>query len=258
MLAEFGRNLFFALVIELIVIIIAWIAKDDKRTAALILAIGSLLAGLLAFFPQIYEGLFDPYRHWKVVYTERFDTARTSWPLGMEKTQHAIIQRSIVDGMYRMEVEPKSDVTAWPDGPIPARTNFVLIFDVRKLDGPRDGSCGISFRKQGPDRHILFRLSADARKFGVRAARGNNQWDNITASPWVENSVIQPNQTNQVKVIADDTHLLFFINGTKVWDTYMPQVESGMIDLAVQQPGSPLEKVTCAFDNIMLQEPPRT
>lgn len=52
MIGEFGRNLFWALLAEFIVIVLAIVLRDDKRRMALVLAAGTLAAGAIAFGPQ--------------------------------------------------------------------------------------------------------------------------------------------------------------------------------------------------------------
>jgi hypothetical protein len=54
---DIGRNLFYALLTELIVVIIAIFAKDDKKKVLTILGIGTLLAGFFGFGSQIIESI---------------------------------------------------------------------------------------------------------------------------------------------------------------------------------------------------------
>jgi hypothetical protein len=50
-MSEFWRNIFYAFIAELFVVIIALLAKEDKRWQVLILAIGTIIAGIIGFRP---------------------------------------------------------------------------------------------------------------------------------------------------------------------------------------------------------------
>lgn len=50
---DMGRNLFYALLTELLVAIIALLVKDDKKKMAIILGVGTIIAGLVGFSHQI-------------------------------------------------------------------------------------------------------------------------------------------------------------------------------------------------------------
>ena len=52
-MTDLGRNLFYALLAELFVVIVAVLVKDDKRKLAMVLGVGTLIAALLGFGPQI-------------------------------------------------------------------------------------------------------------------------------------------------------------------------------------------------------------
>jgi hypothetical protein len=55
-MVEIGRNLFYSLAAEVIVVVFAILLKDDKRKVVLVLVLGTLIAGLIGFWgglPQV-------------------------------------------------------------------------------------------------------------------------------------------------------------------------------------------------------------
>jgi serine/threonine-protein kinase len=54
-MSELSRNLFIALLVETVVILLAIILKEDKRKMAVALIIGTIIAGMLGFLPSPIE-----------------------------------------------------------------------------------------------------------------------------------------------------------------------------------------------------------
>jgi len=55
MLIELGRALFASMLTELIVLVIALLLRDDRRKVALVLTLGTIIAGVVGFGPQIVQ-----------------------------------------------------------------------------------------------------------------------------------------------------------------------------------------------------------
>lgn len=53
-MAELGRNIFWSLITEIIIVGLAIVLKDDKRKVVVALAVGTLLAGFIGFGQPIY------------------------------------------------------------------------------------------------------------------------------------------------------------------------------------------------------------
>ena len=56
-MSEFGQSLFSSLLVELVVVIFAILFRNDKRKVAIALAIGTLIAGIIGFGPNIWQNL---------------------------------------------------------------------------------------------------------------------------------------------------------------------------------------------------------
>ena len=60
MITELGQNLFVSLLAESLVVVIAIFVKGDKRKVATVLAIGTLVAGMVGFGPQLLQTIVSP------------------------------------------------------------------------------------------------------------------------------------------------------------------------------------------------------
>jgi len=54
---EIGRSLFGSLITELFIVVLAIVLRDDKRKVAAVLAIGTLIAGLIGFRQSIFQSI---------------------------------------------------------------------------------------------------------------------------------------------------------------------------------------------------------
>lgn len=52
---EVAINIFASLLTELVTVVTAILLKDDKRKVAIILTVGTVVAGIIAFSPQILQ-----------------------------------------------------------------------------------------------------------------------------------------------------------------------------------------------------------
>ena len=92
MIAELGKNLFGSLLTELLVLLIAIFVKDDKRKMAIVLLLGTTIAGMIGFGPQLVDVLQGVFRSLR----------RVTEPITVPPTASAVVPEQVSLGTIRV------------------------------------------------------------------------------------------------------------------------------------------------------------
>lgn len=168
-------------------------------------------------------------KSWSLVYSNSFDSDDGKWTIGEYEDTGESGKWSISNGKYLWDMKAKKDDTIRVNYPaVSPIDNFYLSVDVKLINGSPDTTTyGLIFR--GSDYSFyIFRLVGGT-SFRVRIFDGDNRVELIDPTP---HSAIQLRAVNNLAVIGDGSHLMFFINDQFVGETYDSRFSSGNVGLA--------------------------
>lgn len=146
------------------------------------------------------------------------------------------------------------NLIAWAELQEPTFSDFVLEVDAIQLGGPDNNSYGIIIRMKDAMAYYRFDISGDGYyAFVRRDKQDGGSWTWITED-WLDSSAIhQGAGTNQIKIVAQGSHFMFYVNGQLVAEADDSTYRSGTIGLnagSFHEPG-----VKVAFDNLVITRP---
>ena len=187
------------------------------RRGALVVCVGLvvLLAGCDLFEPPVDESL---------LYEETFsDPSSTAWP----QFDRSDLQCWVADGRYNILVKVSGYPNTWvsPDlGQV--FDNFRLDVDVTAVSGTDDHGQGVIFRKTDGIGFYTF----EVRPLGTFALWKDVGPIHTIIQDWTTSSAIHTGKaTNHLTVIADGSHLTFYVNGTKVLEETDNSILAGAV-----------------------------
>ena len=177
-------------------------------------------------------------------YTENFDETG-SWRTGEDPD----VNGQVTDGVYQFEVS--ADVgTFWTTAGENFRNGLYSV-EVTQTDGPIDAGYGLMLRVDDDnDSFYLFEISGDGFAWIGRCLAGCAEQAVLINEWWFETSAIKQglNETNELKVEANASNLVFFINNIEVGRVTDNILGQGDIGLFVETIG--IGDVTIQFDNV--------
>lgn len=184
-----------------------------------------------------------------VLYQDDFSADVGNWVLESDLDANA----SYVDGQLQLEIT-FPNLIAWAELVDHKFDDFVLEVDATQLGGPDDNSYGIIFRMEDPSAYYRFDISGDGHYLVIRRDKeGGGQWVTITGD-WLPSEAIHKGaSTNKIKIVAQGSHLTFYVNGQQVAEADDDTYRSGAIGLNA---GSFHESgVKIGFDNLTIKKP---
>jgi hypothetical protein len=193
-----------------------------------------LLAGCGLFMPPVDESL---------LYEETFsDPSTTAWP----QFDRSDLQCWVADGRYNMLVKVSGYPNTWESPDLgQAFDNFRLDVDVIAVSGTDDHGQGVIFRRT---------YGIDFYTFEIRPLGAFALWKDVgdmhtVIQDWTTSSAIHTGKaTNHLAVVADGTHLTFYVNETKVLEETDTSISAGAIGFIVSTYGE--GNVHVGFDNV--------
>ncbi len=160
--------------------------------------------------------------------TDSFDTPTPLWDQSYVSVRNQQLQTELF--------LPQSEVyTLWTgiadDPTIGSRvTDFDMQVDVTQSRGGDDAAYGIRFRQNTTDSYIMAAINARGYWRVIRSSFG----DISDMTPWRFSSHIAPglNARNQIRVVATDANIVFYVNGIKLTTISDLSPTSGQLTLA--------------------------
>jgi 3-keto-disaccharide hydrolase len=175
--------------------------------------------------------------NWHVLLSDSFDQASNGWTIQTAPFSAAFakVAESIVNKHYCWDLVSKTDHAfnrGLPD--IKTVTDVAVSVDGLQVSGTPNSAYGVAFR--GDTYNFYFFEIADDQTY--RFGRGAVE---IADSFWGsgKSSAIRSGQVNRVTVIAQGSHLTYFVNGQPIAEHDDEELKSGPVGLAAElfQPG---------------------
>ena len=192
-----------------------------------------------------------PAAHWPLVLSDQFDSNTNAWnPFRDFSDEYGTRSFTFSSGKYRWEVLPDRDVNLHDYPDTNALTDFYVSVELRQTSGPDTADYGLAFRLISGNEFYKFSIS-DTQQYSWQMLNGG-EW--TTLVPWTETEAIVPGGDNQIAVLAEGEHFMFFINDRFVNEGDNPGLRQGRAGLVIDtfDPGI---TTTFEFDNFEVREP---
>jgi hypothetical protein len=189
---------------------------------------------------------------WPVLMSDSFDDNANNWVEDeMDDDEYASINWDIQDGQYRWEATAIQGFVwrVWPE--ISRAEDFYVSVDVQHTSGIGNAQYGIIFRNsEEPVSYYYFEVH-ETREFSIFFFN-DESWETLV--PLTSSTAIVPGQVNQLEVVGQGEHFVFFINDVFVGEVVESSLTVGEVGLAI---GLPDEGNTAVivFDNFEVKTP---
>lgn len=188
---------------------------------------------------------------WPSVISDTFSTSNPNdWSMGDLEGEFANLQRTLDDGVYRWQVQTKSEVFVRANNSLPRVDDFYFAVDVRQISGPLATNYGVVFRQRDDANLYYFGVQEVGRCDLIRLDND----ETITLLQAFCGSVVRPGHTNRLAISAEGAHLLFYINGQLVGEVEDDTLTAGVLTLAVAI-AEANQTAVLEFDNVELRAP---
>ncbi len=187
---------------------------------------------------------------WAVLVCDTFDANDREWPDGDYTGDLVTGTKSIVDGVYRWEANALDDVVWWSVPETSSLSDFYLTVQVRRVSGADDAQYGVIFSRADRDNYGLFKIR-DSQHFKF-SLRHEGEWD--TVIDWAETTAVRPGDTNRLTVVAEGSHLTFYVNDQFVGEADEERLSAGKIGLAIELAEAG-DSAVFEFDNFEIRAP---
>jgi hypothetical protein len=195
---------------------------------------------------------FELREPWTAAVVDTFDAVSGLWDVGSFSWEDVTDNFAITEGKYVWSMECRNTdfgcVSSTFADELQDTSDFEMMVDARRLEGPMDGEYGVRFRDDGQN-YLEFLISDEGR---------------FTISLWYESNLdyyyldnptplIDPGGVNQLGVIGEGSEFAFFINGLLVGEIVEELLPFGSFSLAndLDSPG----QLVLEFDNFKLRTP---
>ena len=186
---------------------------------------------------------------WRQITFDRFTVTETDrWSTGRLETAFGSVNTFILEGKLRCEVktEEGANFRIYASDVVSAE-RFYLAVEGQHVRGG-SGMYGLVFHVVDDNNFYLF--ATDGLEHFMVALLDEGRWRRLI--PWKRDSAIQPDQVNKLAVLAEHSHLRFYIN-----EMFVGEAESLLdgrdVGLAVDlDPGA---EAVFEFDNFELRAP---
>jgi hypothetical protein len=188
---------------------------------------------------------------WPLVISDTFSTRNPNdWSIGTQTGELATVRRLLTDGVYRWNVETRSDVFIRSGNSLPRVDDFYFAVDVKQLSGPSSTNYGVVFRERDDANMYYFSVQEVGRCTLIRL-------DDDESTPLLRafcGEAIRPGEVNRLAISADGEHMLFYVNGQLIGEVEDARLAAGGLTLAVGV-GEANQTAGIEFDNVELRAP---
>jgi hypothetical protein len=198
---------------------------------------------------------------WQLTVDDTFETNANGWIVSEAEDDWGSIDREVVDGAYRWEIEASQAVGRWCTPELGPELggggdsegadvgDFYVSVDARRVSGPESAAYGLILRHTEGS-YYLFNVRDDGYyQF--------NLWYGFAWQPvldWTQTTVVRPGQVNRLTVLAEEGEFEFYINDTFVGKAENDQLPAGETGLSISTAATDGLAVF-VFDNFELWSP---
>lgn len=185
-----------------------------------------------------------------VLFEDDFGADTGNWFLETDTQAQASITSA---GQLELDILAPN-LIAWAELKEQSFSDFVLEVDATQVSGPDNNSYGVIIRMKDASAYYRFDISGDGYyAFVRRDKQEGGSWTWITEDWLASNAIAQGAGTNQIKIVAQGSHFMFYVNDQLVAEADDSTYRSGTIGLNA---GSFHESgVKIAFDNLRITRP---
>lgn len=191
---------------------------------------------------------------WTLLINDQFALNSNGWTAGSREEKYGDGAFFLENQRYRVRVEANSDegLAWWVNSNFYHQTEDLYLSVKCRLVGgdPASSACGLAYRINDGS-YYYFVISEDL--FMAVVLVHPDEWSYLVA--WEHTDLVQPDQLNQLAVLAEGEHYSFFINGEIVSELDDNQLSRGETGVIVNIWGK--NKAEFEFDDFRLYEPGR-
>ncbi|MBI3243114.1 MAG: PD40 domain-containing protein [Chloroflexi bacterium] len=209
-----------------------------------------LVSSQLAPAATAASAIIEKSSKWPVILYDAFDTNLNDWQIGQSDNEYVKQSLAVSDGKYYWKATAHQDVYWWIAPDVVSLSDFRLTVDAERVEGIENAQYGVIFRKTDGSNFYYFGI-IDTGKFAL-LRRYENEW--TTLIDWTDSPVIHPGEVNQIRVVVEGSHFIFFINDYFVSETTDDNLSKGKAGLAMSL-NNDGDEATFRFDNFDLRAP---
>jgi len=177
-----------------------------------------------------------------VLFEDRFDSNENDWFVGQDSDEYGYFEANIADGLYQIYLNSstKEGNFGWVEPFGQELENFEMVVAFEYVEASTsDYTYGVAFRTNLQGDAYMFQIDNDGYMISLTQANGNF----TMLQDYTPSAAINPNGPNEVIIVADDSALDFFINGTEVANLTDSTLAEGSIGIIVDVLGDGNEMV---------------
>jgi hypothetical protein len=148
------------------------------------------------------------YTDWPVAVSDSFDNNENGWPVDPVDDELIKGTFTIEDGKYLAKIQAKSSLIEWLEPNMRSVKSLYASVSVFQTGGAEEADYGLVFRESSGN-FYYFGISVSAKAYILLMY--NNGWSTLIKP--VRANEINPDQPNELAVLADGSFLSLFING---------------------------------------------
>jgi hypothetical protein len=166
---------------------------------------------------------------WDIDVLDDLSNNNQKWPIIVSEKYDCGIENMYLDRgalFWNINAMQGCFWTRKPD--LPPVTDFDVSVDVFDYS-PNEADAGITFRgNEAADQYYYYGILASEKKFAVFVFM-NRQWTPLIN--WTDNDHILSGNVNRLRVVAEGSHLTFYVNGTRIAIEDDDEIPSGYVGL---------------------------
>lgn len=191
------------------------------------------------------------YSQWKNQFSDPFFPDSHRWPVGSYTDPFATGTRYSGSTKYVWDFQANQggiSTALWLGDQ--NLSDFTMAVEGELITGPKDTSYGLVFRYVDENNYHVFRITDDGSYIFQTAIDATV----TSVRAWKKSPAIHPGFANQLRVTAQGSHLIFYINGEQVDAADDGRLPSGKVGLAAGL-FYPAQKARLTFDTFELCYP---
>ena len=187
---------------------------------------------------------------WPLKLLDTFDSNVNGWPVGARSESVASSSQSLSGGKYLWEITAVQPVSSNSPTLSSVSSDLFLSVEIRGINTPQTTYCGLAFRIVDSNNQYIAAILGD-QYFG---AFGVVNGELVPLVLWMPHAAIQPGKPNRIAVIAEGSHMMFFVNDQFLSEADDSSLKSGAVGLimGLSKAG---DRGSYEFDNFELRTP---
>ncbi len=188
---------------------------------------------------------------WPAILTENFDTNDNTWRTGTEDNDYAKILREVKDGKYYWDASAHQDFLGWIAIPSEYLDDFYMAVEMQQVRGPSSEWYGVFFRYSSTGQYY-FRMN-NSQQYELYLIQ-NGDWRSLLSLRY--SPALRPGGINQLAILAEGDHFMFFINDQFVDEVHNDVIRQGTTAMVIEL-RLPRDQAIFEFDNLEVRTTPQ-